>query len=298
VSEWLLAFDAGCGACTDVMARIETVVRGRLTVAGLGDERVRELRRRAYGERPPFAPTLLRVEGDRVRAWTGTALSVRLARLLGLSRSLAVVRALNRADVVVHGSRRSLLKAVPGVAVGAFLLTGGLAAPAMAAPGRRMTNAEAREWVANLAQRPTSYQDVTALPMVRRRAVYGLSSVDTKVALWQEHLRRYRQGHPDLTGAQTALLDSVSAAVPALLGAGRDASRVEAARARAVEVLGHDRAVAAFGVLGAAGTELEIDCDCHMGFSGCSSCGEWECLRVPDECGFLWTQDCDGLCGA
>jgi hypothetical protein len=143
-----------------------------------------------------------------------------------------------------------------------------------------------------------SYEQVTALPAVQRRAVYGLSSVETKAALWQEHLRRYRRASPDLTTTQAALLDSLTAGVPTLIAGAKDSPDLETAKAKAIAVLGHDDAIAAFGMLGPASTDLEGDCDCHMGFSGCSSCGEWICLRVPDECGFLWTQDCDGLCGA
>ena len=83
----------------------------------------------------------------------------------------------------------------------------------------------------------SDYQDVTALPMVRRRAVYGLSSAETRAALWREQLRRFRRDHPDLTTAQTGLLDTVTAAIPGLLAGGKDSPDLEAAKEAAVQVL-------------------------------------------------------------
>lgn len=295
--KWMLAFDAGCGACSDVIDRIGAAVDGRLTVVGLGE--VRELREIALGDDPVFAPTLLRVDGDRVRAWTGPSLSLRLALLLGPSRSFAVVRALNSADVVVHGSRRSLLKAAPGLALGAFLVSGGLASTAMAAPGRRMGNAEADEWAASLTRLPTSYAEVTALPVVKRRAVYRRLSEASRAGLWHEHLLRYRAARPGLTKTQAAFVDRVSATLPEIIGSD-DLSKL---RDEAIVTLGHAEALAAFGTLGAAepaGVKPYPQCDCNPDFTPCTSCGRQDpyyCYRTYKGCGFLYQQDCTGMCG-
>jgi hypothetical protein len=309
MTEWLLAFDAGCGTCSNVIARISTVVEDRLAVVNLGDERIRTLRRQALGEHPPFAPTLLKVDGGHVRVWTGFAMSVRLSRLLGPARSFKVIRALNQADVIVHGSRRRFLKTVPAVALGAFLLSGGRAAPAMASPGRQMTAAEANEWAAGLNPLPTAYREVTALSMVQRRAVYARSSAQTKASLWLENLRQYRIAHPGLSTAQSAVLDDVAATVPSIVTATGTAKTADTARLqdKAVAVLGLPGAAAAFGVLGQAESvsdgapahpQWRIKCDCHIGFSGCSSCGtSVECDQVSTGCGWLWSDVCDGVCG-
>ncbi|MEU7206030.1 bacteriocin fulvocin C-related protein [Streptomyces sp. NPDC045470] len=309
MTEWLLAFDAGCGACSEVAGEIGGLMDDRLTMAGLGDAPVRALRRQALGDDPPFVPTLLAVQGDRVRAWTGPALSVRLCRLLGPAGSLRVVRALNRTDVLVHGDRRRLLKAVPGLALGAFLVSGGLAAPAMASPGRRMTAAAAEEWAAGLERLPTGYREVTALPMPQRRAVYARVPDRAKAGLWLEHVQRYRAAHPELSGPRTAMLEKVAAAVPALFaGTGAwPAAEADRLREESVAVLGPDVSFAALGVLGPAdspapaapGTSrLLMNCDCHKGASGCSSCGNSvPCTPQASGCGWLWQQNCDGVCG-
>ncbi|MFH8349683.1 bacteriocin fulvocin C-related protein [Streptomyces sp. NPDC018045] len=309
MTEWLLAFDAGCGVCGDAAARIGGLAHHRLTMVGLGEEPVRALRRRALGDDPPFAPTLLAVDGDRVRAWTGPALSVRLCRLLGPVGSLRVARALNRTDALVHGDRRRLLKAVPGLALGAFLVSGGLAAPAMASPGRRMTAAGAEEWAAGLERLPTGYREVTALPMPRRRAVYARLPDRAKAGLWLEHVQRYRAAHPELSGPRSAMLEKVAAAIPALFaGTGAwPAADVARLRDESVAVLGPGVSFAALGVLGpadspaastSAGPRLPMNCDCHKGASGCSSCGNSvPCTEQASGCGWLWQQKCDGVCG-
>ncbi|MGI5212013.1 bacteriocin fulvocin C-related protein [Plantactinospora sp. CA-290183] len=303
MSEWLLAFDAGCGSCSDVIDRIGAVVSDRLTVVGLGEERVRTLRRQALGDNPPFAPTLLKVDGDRVRAWTGLGLSMRLARLLGPSRSLAVVRALNRADVIVHGGRRRFLTAVPAVAFGAFVVSGGLAGPAMAAPGRRMTAAEAREWAAGLRPLPTGYREVTALPMVQRRAVYDRLPPRVRADLWLEHLRRYRLAREQPTATEWALFDRTARAVPVIVGASAGAATtlLDELREAAVATLGRHEAVAAFGTLGpaeAASGRIPYTCDCNPDLTPCSSCGNSvPCDPTPSGCGWFYQQPCVGGCG-
>ncbi|OKI06164.1 hypothetical protein A6A06_38040 [Streptomyces sp. CB02923] len=290
--------------------RIGGLVGDRLTMAGLGEEPVRALRRKALGGNPPFVPTLLAVDGDRVRAWTGPALSVRLCRLLGPVGSLRVVRALNRTDVLVHGDRRRLLKAVPGLALGAFLVSGGLAAPAMAASGRRMTAAGAEEWAAGLERLPSSYRELTALPMPRRRAVYARIPDRAKAGLWLEHVQRYRAAHPELSAERSAMLEKVAAAIPALFaGTGAwAAADIDRLREESAAVLGPDVSFAALGVLGPAESpgsaasspdaRLLMNCDCHKGASGCSSCGNsLPCKEQPSGCGVLWQQNCNGVCG-
>lgn len=312
MTEWILAFDAGCGSCTDVINRVGTPVADRLTIAGLDEERVQGLRTQALGPDAPFAPTLLEVQGDRVRGWTGPKLSLRLGRLLGPARSLAVVRALNEADVLVHGSRRTFLKAVPAVTLGAFLLSGGLAAPAMASTDRRTTAAEAAHWAAKLAVLPTTYADVTALPLVKRKAVHDRLPIHSRVALWQEHLRRFQLANPKLSATQLATLDKASAALPQLLGQHEPVNDHQAVRGVAfheelVAALGRTDAYAAVGVLGEpehvghvteSPDSLQMMCDCYPGFSGCSSCG-WSVPCTPKDtgCGAFWSFPCYAVCG-
>jgi hypothetical protein len=312
MTEWLLAFDTGCRTCSDVIGQVKEQVQDRLTLAGLTEPRIAELRRRALGDRPRFAPTLIAVDGDPVRAWTGPRLSARLARLLGPARSVAVLRALNRADVVVNGSRRGLLKAVPLAALGAFVLSGGLAAPAMAAPGRRrMTTAEVEAAVDRLQPLPSSYAEMTALPMAVRRAVYARHPATRRAELWREQLVRYRSAHPDLTGDQVAVIEQALALLPTVFGSagGAGSAQLDQVKEAAVAAFGPRTAATILGTLGpleqpapATVTPMNdcgCDCDCNPDFTPCDGCGEvaWDCRHTYDGCGFLWKQSCTGSCG-
>lgn len=127
MNRWILAFDQGCSACRDIIGSVQAAAGGKLEARGLNDPEVHELRHQAMGESPPWAPTLLHTDSASVRAWTGPAMSVRLARLLGPVRSARVVRAIARSNVLPDPQRRSLLKAIPGLAVGVFVLSGGTA---------------------------------------------------------------------------------------------------------------------------------------------------------------------------
>jgi hypothetical protein len=311
MSEWILGFDAGCGLCSDVVERIGTVLGGEVSVAGLGDERIHELRHRALGPQASFVPTLLEVDGERVRAWTGPRLSLRLARLLGVRRSVAVARALDQADVVVRGDRRAFLKAVPAVTLGAFLVSGGLVAPAMAATGRRMSWADAQQWAASQAKLPAGYAEVTALPMVKRKAILERLPVQTKINLWQEHVRQFRSANPQLTSTQQALLNRGHELIPqAFASAGQtdQAALLDDFEREAVGVLGGPLAHAAFGVLGKAESARaaeqlkdpwpNMNCDCRPNLTACGSCGySIPCHYVDSGCGFAWVQPCIAVCG-
>lgn len=307
MTEWLLAFDTGCRTCSDVVGRVKEQVEDRLTLAGLTEPRITELRRRALGEHPRFAPTLIAVDGDRVRAWTGPRLSARLARLLGPARSVAVLRALNRADVVVNGGRRGLLKAVPLAALGAFVVSGGLAAPAMAAPGRRrMTIAEVDAAVDRLRPLPSTYAEVTAHPMAVRRAVYARLTPTQQGGLWREQLVRYRAAHPELTGPQAAVIEQALALIPAVFGTDSGASTDQVKEA-AVAAFGRTQAATLFGTLGPLERPATVqpmwdcgcDCDCNPDFTPCDGCGEvaWTCRHTYDGCGWFYKQSCTGACG-
>jgi hypothetical protein len=310
MSEWVLGFDAGCAACSDVVERIGGALGGEVAVAGLDDARVHELRHRALGPRAPFVPTLLEVDGERVRAWTGPRLSLRLIRLLGVRRSVAVVRALDHADVVVRGDRRALLKAVPALTLGAFLISGGLAAPAMAAAGRRMSWAEAQRWAAGQAKLPSSHAEVSELPMVLRKAALERLPASAKISLWQEQVRQVRLANPQLSRAQQAVLERGHALIPQVFapaGQAETAGLLDEFEREAVDVLGRPIAYAAFGVLGKAevgaaarqsdGLEI-MTCDCRPNHTACGSCGyAVPCNPTDSGCGFLWWQPCIAVCG-
>ncbi len=159
-------------------------------MCSLADPRITELRAEALGENAPWAPTLLAVDGDRVRAWTGPRLSWRMARLLGLRRSAHVARSLSRAEAVVSPDRRHLIEAVPGVAVAAFLVSGGTASAAVAKalPGRsrgKITALQAMQrhlgiTTSDLVTRPAANPALTARSQSdpRVRALLGQARSD------------------------------------------------------------------------------------------------------------------------
>ncbi|MET9915148.1 bacteriocin fulvocin C-related protein [Streptomyces sp. NPDC006476] len=254
MTSWILAFDAGCRSCTDVVDRVRACANGKLTTAGLAEPRIHELRQRALGKAAPWAPTLLAVDGDAVRAWTGPALSLHLVRLLGVADSVRVVRALNHADVVRHPGRRKLLKAVPLLGLGAFVLSGGLAAPAMAA--KRSGNGSdggAARWVrANSARLPTAYEDFVSYPMPYRRAIFAVSPPAVRTALWAKHFEDYRKAHPGLSPAQVAVIDDAAQLAPRVIttGKNRDLRALRALAATAVSLFGAQEARALLGTLG------------------------------------------------
>jgi hypothetical protein len=303
MTEWILAFDAACGRCSKIVDKVLVTAGERITMAGLGEDRILSLRRRALGDHPPFAPTLLAVDVDRVRAWTGPRMSVRLAVLLGPKRSVEVVRALNQMDVIVHGDRRRFLKVLPGAALGVFLLSGGAAAPAMAAPGRRSTWAEAAEWVSRLDRLPIGYDELTAQSVVRRRAAFAAMSQEEKADLWKEHIHRFRLARPELSAEESALLDEATLLISDVFGVANTAGHhVDLAQfeKKAFAVLGPENTFAALAMLGPGEpASAAADCWCNVG-SSCSCPNGHVCKRVSNcagsgsGCGCFWIHDCDG----
>ncbi|WP_329191396.1 bacteriocin fulvocin C-related protein [Streptomyces sp. NBC_01435] len=309
VTEWILAFDADCRFCEEVVDRVRVSVDGTLTTAGLTEPRIRGLRARALGERAEWAPTLLAVDGHQVRAWTGTALSLRLARLLGPSESLRVVRALRDLDVLRPPSRRGILKAVPGLALGTFLVTGGLAAsPAQAVA--RAKGSKASRWVkANLDRLPSGYSEFVSYPADYRRAIYGSLSSSARSDLWVAHFADYRKTYPGLTARQSAVLDDATRLAPQIIAGRQQGAAVEGLTAAAVAAFGESGARAVLMSLGPADTQSAAPrsdqniqvLDCNSQCAGSGSCDtvcydQSYCNWTDYGCGPLWLGPCSGFC--
>ncbi|KIF78083.1 hypothetical protein QR77_38325 [Streptomyces sp. 150FB] len=295
------------------MDRVRLSVDGTLTTAGLTEPRVRALRLRALGEGAEWAPTLLAVNGDQVRAWTGPALSLRLARLLGPSDSLRVVRALRGLDVLRPPSRRGILKAVPGLALGTFLVTGGLAAsPAQAVS--RAKGSKASRWVkANRDHLPSGYSEFASYPADYRRAVYGALSAPARSDLWVAHFAHYRKTHPGLSAEQSAVLDDAARLAPRIIAGrrlGAAAEGVEGLETAAVAAFGESEARAILMALGPVDTQRAAPrsgqhaevLDCNSQCAGTGSCDTvcydagFYCNWTDYGCGPLWLGPCSGFC--
>ena len=90
-----LLFDSGCSQCTEIARAVEQAAQGGLEARSLRDPTMQRLLAQA---RPHWRwqPTLLEVEGERVRAFTGLALGLRLATGLGLRRAGRLAKLVGR----------------------------------------------------------------------------------------------------------------------------------------------------------------------------------------------------------
>lgn len=121
--ERFLLFDSGCSLCSDLARGIEREASGWLKARSLREPEVKALLDRAEPNWR-WEPTLLEVEGDRARAFTGLAMRVRLLAGLGAKRTWRIAKLVRRAEVPlieVGLGRRRFLKLAGGAALAAVL---------------------------------------------------------------------------------------------------------------------------------------------------------------------------------
>jgi hypothetical protein len=123
-----LLFDSGCSLCTELAEQIETLSEGKLAVRSLRDPQVQVWRTEALGPDAPWAPTLLAVEGEQVRGWTGFPMAGQLLWLLGPRKSWQVLQLLQEisqpTEIIPNSSRRRFLKSLGAASFGMFVLSG------------------------------------------------------------------------------------------------------------------------------------------------------------------------------
>lgn len=308
---WILAFDASCGTCREISAAVARAAGDRLEVLPLRHPDVEDWRRRA-GD-PEWAPTLLRVDGDAVRAWTGARLAVPLARRLGPRTSAAVLRALGRLRREAAGhpldrpgtiDRAGFLRLGAGALVAAGMVVAGKT-PAFA----ERTCTAAQAWVdAHREALPAGYDAFAVYPMAYRRAIYAAHPAAVRGTLWVEHLSRFAAARTGLTAAQRGVIDTAVAiaADPAVHEpAGRPDDALRDLHDDAVAAFGEPDAYAMLGTLGpddgsAALAARAPDCDCSTKNVWCHgyACrrGMWNCNWSEVGCGSMWAFECDGMC--
>ncbi len=316
---WVLAFDASCALCEEVSRRVERASAGRLEVLPLGHRDVRRWREQALGRATSWAPTLLKVEGTRVRAWTGVRMGSRLAVRLGPRRTVLVLRALgdperdgpadgNQAEGTRIG-RRGVFRLGAGAGVAAALLLNGKV-PAFAAESREL--AAGRSWArANQTPRVGQYDELTRISAAHRPAVFAALSPSVRSSLWVEQVKRYRRAHSLMSAEQARVLDEFEAIVADEATYTREDAAIQA-RMKAIE----ERGIAAFGRSEACGlmsTLGSLDtaethatatnsvesapaatCQCNVG-SACSPGCNFYCACTTSwgcGCGWIWT--CNG----
>lgn len=304
---WILAFNASCALCKEVARRVDRASAGRLEVLPLGHEDVQRWRDQALGQGAPWAPTLLRVEGARVRAWTGVRMGPRLAMRLGPRRSVLVLHALGdqEPERQTDGDqtegprigRRRVLRLGAGAGIAAALLLND-SVPAFAGYGK---NDDPRAWVeANRERLPQSYGKFAALPMAYRKEIFRVSSAETKSRLWVEHLRQFGSEHPDLSENQERVLRH---AVETLGNASLYAQPLLPEQDRMLEDL-RGEVEAAFGgetqsLIATLGPPdlAATDCQCSTKSDYCwQGCiGSNQCHQVGG-CGAGWLYTCNGWC--
>lgn len=158
----VLGFDAGCITCIGLAKRIEATVGDRLEVRSLSDPAMEHWRVQALGEDAPWAPTLIEVDADRVKAWTGLRVGIALSRRLGPAATWSVMQALGETASTTESIRAStslspkpdsggidrgqFLRALGGAAAAVPLLyAGGIASAAGAQPISAGTPAQRRQ---------------------------------------------------------------------------------------------------------------------------------------------------------
>ena len=297
---------------------------GKLEVLPLTDHEVERWRELCLGSQAPWAPTLIRVDGSGVRAWTRPGMAIPLLCGLGPRPAVRVIRALgelsHREDAPsaeqtgppVIG-RKQFLQFGTGVAAAAGLLLAGKT-PALASKHSKA----AQRWVAaNMSRLPEHYEELASYSLQYRQAIFAASSPSIRSRFWTEQLQRYRASHPRLSASQANALGraTVFAGNPAHFTAGSSdrpgiRKQVNDLHAATVEAFGLTTAYALIGTLGPGEisgglTSSSIpNCYCNIG-------GNWACYgngncgcRGPiccfnptsNGCGPFWQWPCDGIC--
>jgi hypothetical protein len=196
----VLGFDAGCMTCSELARRIEERVGNKIEVLSLNDPFMTRWREQALGKDAPWVPTLVEVEADAIRAWTGVRMGARLSRALGPLATWRVMQVLGEANddlelvdsVAARAAsgltRGQFLKGVGGVAVAISILggTGKLPAPAEAAVSVRVEEMIGSELV-SIARRVAARKDVRNVmdavwrEKVRGGSVIGAGGANTEV---------------------------------------------------------------------------------------------------------------------
>ncbi len=175
-----LLFDSGCSTCTKLARAIEDESGGRLAIRSLHDPQVQALLKKA---RPgwQWQPSLLELEGERPRVFTGLAMAARLVRDLGPRRAWRVGRLMWDADVSLHNSSPAILGRRSFIKSGALML--GLLLPGFELPGRTQLRSHDNQYLKSelvTGEEATSYihrslasVDVTALDLAAPLNISG-----------------------------------------------------------------------------------------------------------------------------
>jgi hypothetical protein len=308
-ARWILAFDASCETCREISAHVSSASDRKLEVLPLNHPDVQRWRQQGLGAQPPWAPTLLKVTGDHVRAWTGAAMSVRLASRLGPRSTVRVLQSLGQLRRKASGDpwepehRNEIgLAQFIHLAAGAALVAGMILARQTPPLGEGP-----RSWVeANKDRLPQDYKAITEYPMAYRRAIYAELSPAARSNVWVEHLNRYQAAHPDLSAQQrTVIADATTRiAEPSIFDPGPQSNQLQELKDTIVAAFGQDEAILLIGTVGpvtAPGSDTQSPggCTCNLEDDWCNwgyHCREGDCSHQTSGCGWWLKQPCNALC--
>ncbi len=218
----------------------------------------------------------------------------------------------------MHGAGRRAIGRADFLRLG-VLVAGGVILTGKVPAFAQQEADSAQSWVGkNPGRLPQTYREVVSYPESYRKAILQASSPRLRSQLWVEHLNRYRAAHPDLSAAQSSVIDRATklAAKESTFDwehADRPAIRqqLDDLKAAALQAFGHDEAYALGGVLGpstgppTAPQTLAAqydggDCNCSWDDDWCDhdhgfSCSLGGCDTVGG-CGWFGASLCNGLC--
>jgi hypothetical protein len=277
---------------------------------------VQHWREQRFGPNAPLAPTLLTIApgNGNVRAWTGTAMAVRLTRHLGPRSSLRVLDALGRAEREFErrpgrsddGSMRraQFLRLGVGAAAAVGLVAAGRV-PAFAAG----ESDAASKWAkANAGQLPTSYDELVRYSVAYRKAIFRASAPAVRSKLWVDHINGYRPAHSPLSDGQRQVLRraaavAATASIFELGGSNREVhEQLNSLRSSVASEFSPDETFSILAMLGpdmrpASPQVPSIICTCatNSPYCGSANCNNNGCT-VEGGCGSFWAYACDGNC--
>jgi hypothetical protein len=321
-TRWVLAFDASCETCREISIRVSQASDGKLEVLPLSHPDVQQWREQGLGAQPPWAPTLLKVQGVDVCAWMGAAMSIPLARRLGPRATLRVLQSLGQLRRQATGhplepeSRNGIgYTQFLHLGAGAAVLVGMILASQMPALGPA-----ARSWVkANKDLLPQDYDGLIQYPMPYRRAIYPQLSPTTQSQIWVEHLNRYRASHPGLSIEQLKVIEDATALASTLSTfneSRQDKQVLQGLKEATVAAFGENGAIMLIATIGPPDHPVttppdhpvttEVDptqrgggCTCNKEDNYCGfgyHCRDGDCNTSSSGCGTFYGQQCNGLC--
>lgn len=290
---WVLAFDASCGTCRFLAETVARECGEKLSIRPLNDEDVSRWRREAFGAEPPWAPTLIRVQNEQVRAWTGPGMAIPLARRLGPRSTIRLLRILGelssrREDPTGSEDgmgRKNFLKLGAGAAAATGLVLFGKT-PAFAGTAQELD--PARAWVkANLDNLPRDYDALVTFDISYRRAIHEALAPSDRSRLWTEHLKRVGATHRDMSAEQASVLDRATALAAderTFMREGKETRHevLDQLRVTAIAAFGSDDARALLATLGPGPSTSHVGGGANVAARPCYNC---ECSPASNYCG-------------